>query len=143
MSQTYISTSLRQQVADRFSHRCAYCQTTERVIGAPLEMDHIVPESQGGFTTEENLCLACSLCNNYKADHTTALDSVTGEIVPLFNPRQQRWLDHFAWTKDSDLIVGLTATGRATVVALQLNRATLVRARRLLVTAGWHPPSEE
>ena len=117
MSQTNIPGSLRQRVTDYFLHRCAYCQTAERVIGAPLEMDHIVPESQGGLTTEENLGLACSPCNNHKADHTTALDLVTGEIVPLFNPRQQRWLDHFAWTKDSELMVGLTATGRATVVA--------------------------
>jgi len=142
MSPTHIPLILRQRVADYFAHRCGYCQTAERVVGTPFEMDHIIPESQGGVTTEENLCLACSPCNNYKADHTTALDPITGETVPLFNPRQHQWREHFAWTVDGDLVVGLTAIGRATVIALHLNRATFVRARRLWVTAGWHPPRE-
>ena len=140
MSRTVVSANLRQRVADHFHHLCSYCQTAEQVIGTQLEMDHIIPQSQTGFTVEENLCLACSPCNAHKADHTTALDPVTGEIVPLFNPRQQIWHDHFAWTADGDLIFGLTATGRATVIALQLNRPTLVVARRLWVLAGWHPP---
>jgi hypothetical protein len=63
--------------------------------------------------------------------------------VRLFNPRRQRWLEHFTWTPEGDLVIGLTPTGRATIVALQLNRPTLVRARRLWVVAGWHPPGDQ
>ena len=40
-------------------------------------------------------------------------------------------------------MVGRTATGRATVEALQLNRDELVEARELWIAAGWHPPEDE
>jgi len=60
----------------------------------------------------------------------------------LFNPRTQRWLDHFAWDDRDTRIVGLTPTGRATVDALKLNNAYIVPARRLWVQAGWHPPKD-
>ena len=48
--------------------------------------------------------------------------------------------EHFAWSDAGDRIVGLTPTGRATVVALQLNRPILVHARRAWTSVGWHPP---
>jgi hypothetical protein len=67
---------------------------------------------------------------------------LTGEIVPLFNPRQQRWSEHFAWSADGTQITGLTIIGRATVVALQMNNATIIPARRRWAAAGWHPPAE-
>jgi hypothetical protein len=69
-------------------------------------------------------------------------DPVTDEQVPLFNPRQQAWHEHFTWSDDGTHIVGLTACGRVTVVALQLNNEYLVNARRRWVMAGWHPPQE-
>jgi hypothetical protein len=62
-------------------------------------------------------------------------------LAALFNPRQQSWAEHFAWSKDSILVVGITPTGRATVAALHLNRPLLVKARRRWVAAGWHPPA--
>lgn len=63
-------------------------------------------------------------------------------MVLLFNPRSQDWNKHFAWTEDGEQIIGLTAIGRATVEALNLNRPTLVKARRRWVEAGWHPPKD-
>jgi predicted HTH transcriptional regulator len=51
-----------------------------------------------------------------------------------------RWSQHFAWTEDTMLIIGRTATGRATVEALQLNRTELLNLRRVLRVAGEHPP---
>jgi hypothetical protein len=107
-----------------------------------MEIDHIVPEALGGATREENLWLACPLCNRFKGAQIAALDPVTGDTVRLFNPRTQRWFEHFAWTDDGARIVGLTPTGRATTIALHLNRATLVHARGLWVEVGWHPPSD-
>jgi len=107
-----------------------------------MEMDHIVPEALGGATTEENLWLACSLCNSFKEVCITALDPGTGEVVALFNPRTQPWHEHFAWEAQGTLIVGRTPTRRATVVTLRLNRASLVEARVRWIKAGWHPPVE-
>ena len=135
-----IPKSLRRRVTNQAKHRCGYCLTSEFVIGAPMEIDHLVPISLGGPTEENNLWLACSLCNEHKADRIAALDPQTGEAVRLFNPRRQSWADHFAWNNAADRIVGMTPTGRATVIALNLNRASLVSARQLWVRVGWHPP---
>ena len=82
----------------------------------------------------------CLFCNELKGIQTHAEDSETGETVPLFNPRIQHWYDHFQWDKDGTRVIGLTSVGRATVVALQLNRELLVEARFRWVIAGWHPP---
>jgi hypothetical protein len=117
-----------------------YCLTQEAVVGTPMQVDHIVPESLGGPTEEDNLWLACGLCNAHKGDRVVAVDAETGEVVRLYNPRTQRWTEHFAWSAEGDRIVGHTPTGRATAGALQLNRASLLVARRAWISAGWHPP---
>jgi hypothetical protein len=142
MSRTYIAKSLRERVAVQARHRCGYCLTTEAIVGTPMEMDHLIPEALGGLTEEDNLWLACSLCNDHKGDRIAAPDPVTGELVRLFDPRHQVWSDHFHWTAEGDRIVGLTPTGRATVALLNLNRPALVRARQAWVMVGWHPPKE-
>ncbi|HLY32858.1 MAG TPA: HNH endonuclease signature motif containing protein [Ktedonobacterales bacterium] len=142
MSKTFISKTLRARVAAQARSCCGYCLSQESVIGMTLEIDHLLPEARGGKTEEANLWLACKDCNGHKGDTVTATDPQTSAVVPLFNPRTQRWGEHFAWTPDGDEIVGQTAIGRATVVALDLNRAPLIRARKLWAKAGWHPPQD-
>jgi hypothetical protein len=105
-----------------------------------LQIDHILPIAKGGSDTEDNLCLACELCNQYKWAKTHSVDPQTGQQVVLFNPRQQNWADHFSWSVDGTEIVGLTAYGRATIVALNLNNELAVTVRRNWIQAGWHPP---
>ena len=106
----------------------------------PLEIEHLLPEALGGQTRRTNLWAACRQCNVLKSDRVEALDPVTGLAVKLFNPREQRWSEHFAWVEGGARVAGLTATGRATLLALRLNRPLLVRARQRWVAAGWHPP---
>lgn len=142
MSTTHVPAALRELVARQAGHRCGYCLTAEEVVGSAMEIDHLIPEAQGGLTVEENLWLACSACNTSKGDRATGLDPLSGETVALFNPRLQRWHDHFAWTPSGDHIVGRTPVGRATVAALRLNRPLLVRARRLWMRIGVHPPGD-
>jgi hypothetical protein len=115
---------------------------TEANSGIPMTVDHILPASEGGETALANLCLACYRCNELESDKTEAKDPSTGEIVPLFNPRTQVWSEHFIWSPDGMRIVGSTAIGRATVVALRMNDALRVAARQRWASAGWHPPSE-
>lgn len=137
-----LSDALRQQVFDRARHRCEYCLTSRRVIGMPLVVDHVQPKALGGSDDIDNLCAACYRCNEYKGSKTHGLDPATGEFVPLFHPRLNRWSDHFAWANGGTHIVGLTATGRATVLALRLNNDYLVEARVLWIARHWHPPGE-
>jgi hypothetical protein len=105
-----------------------------------MTVDHVVPQVQGGPTTFDNLCFACRRCNEYKGSATTAHDPLMGEIVPLFHPRTQTWSEHFTWDASGTHLVGLTAIGRATVVALNMNNAVIIDARRRWVSVGWHPP---
>lgn len=142
MSRSYIAKALREQIATDARHRCGYCLTSARIIGAPMEIDHIIPESLGGPTLRDNLWLACSMCNDHKGNRIAAPDPRTGEIVRLFDPRRQVWSEHFEWSLEGDVIIGRTATGRSTVTAVRLNRAELVGARRGWVIAGWHPPQD-
>ncbi len=142
MSSSYVATDLRRRVATQARHHCGYCQSAESIVGIPMDIEHIVPESAGGATEENNLWLACSLCNSYKGNRTNARDPISNRTVPLFNPRLQSWSEHFAWEESGSVIVGLTATGRATVVALVLNRPPLVMARKRWAAVGWHPPRD-
>jgi hypothetical protein len=141
-TQPYVPRVLRERVAVQARQRCGYCLTTERITGAPMEIDHIIPHSLGGPTEEDNLWLACSMCNDHKSNQIAALDPLTSEDVRLFDPRHQTWGDHFAWSAEGDRITGKTPCGRATVYALNLNRALLVRSRRIWIAAGWHPPKD-
>src|SRR6185437_6021551 len=76
--------------------------TMEAIVGTPMEIDHTVPEALGGLTEEDNLWLACALCNQHKGNRIAAPDPLTGDNVPLFDPRRQRWHEHFAWTTEAD-----------------------------------------
>lgn len=107
-----------------------------------MEIDHLFPRSLGGPTVEDNLWLACSLCNDHKGNRLLVVDPATGAQMRLFNPRRQDWGQHFEWAEGGTRIDGTTTVGRATVAALHLNRPSLVLARRLWVTAGWHPPQD-
>ena len=143
MSPSYISGALRQRVAAAAYFRCGYCLTSQRIIGPLLEIDHIVPEARGGTWDEENLWLACPMCNSHKADRQEAVDPESQVTVPLFNPGAEQWDEHFEWIEAGASIRGKTPKGRATVTALQMNHPDIVAARRLWVIAGWHPPAEE
>ena len=142
MSSIYVSPELRRQIAEDAQHRCGYCQSDESLTGSPYSIDHIIPVAAGGPTVRDNLWLACRSCNEFKHSRTQAEDPQTGGQTPLFDPRHQNWREHFTWSADGTLIVGLTACGRATVATLRLNNEYLVKARRRWVMAGWHPPQE-
>jgi 5-methylcytosine-specific restriction endonuclease McrA len=108
----------------------------------PPVVDHIVPTVEGGSNERDNLAAACYRCNEFKQARTHAPDPASGELVPLFHPRRQRWNEHFAWANGGTHVVGLTPTGRATVIALRLNNELLVEARLLWIAWEWHPPGD-
>ncbi len=107
-----------------------------------MEIDHITPQSEGGSNDESNLWLACPRCNGFKSSQTHGIGPESGQRVHLFNPRQQKWSEHFEWGDDQAEIIGISSCGRATVEALQLNFAPNLELRRQFVKAGWYPPSD-
>lgn len=86
------------------------------------------------------MALACLGCNIIKSDKTEFTDPVSLHLSSLFNPRTMSWEEHFMWDETSTLIIGKTATGRATIEALNLNRRPLKNLRRALIAIGEHPP---
>jgi hypothetical protein len=139
MSEDRVTPEQRAVVVERARGCCEYCWSQARFATQSFSVEHIVPRSKGGTTSLENLALSCQGCNNHKYSHVEARDPISGQTVPLYHPRQQRWLDHFAWNDDYTLIIGISPIGRATVAALRLNREGVVNLRRVLYALGEHP----
>jgi hypothetical protein len=140
MARKRIPRDLRRVVRARAADCCEYCRHPDAFTCAPFVCEHIQPRARGGGSELDDLAWSCAGCNGHKADKTLAADPKTGRMMPLFNPRRQSWSRHFRWSSDALLIVGRTAIGRATVAALELNRAALVNLRQMLFLVGKHPP---
>jgi hypothetical protein len=124
--------TLRYLVALRANGRCEYCRRYQVMIGETFfEVEHILPRALGGSTHPANLAFACRRCNLLKSDKMTALDPRTERLAPLFNPRRDRWSDHFRRSQDQIRIFGRTARGRATVELLQFNEPSEQQVRRI------------
>lgn len=135
---TSIPAPLRRLVIQRAGDRCEYCGLSQAGQAATFHIDHVIPTVAGGETAIENLALACVSCSLYKGARQTLEDVETGESVPVFNPRQQTWQEHFRW--EDVRVVGLTAIGRATVDALRLNRTIMLAIRAEEAFFDRHPP---
>ncbi len=143
MYKRQINTTLKNNVVERAQGSCEYCRSQARFATQAFSIEHIIPQSKGGDTSLDNLALACQGCNNHKYNKTEAIDPVTGEIAPLYHPRQHKWSDNFNWNEDFTLIIGITMIGRVTVETLHLNREGLINLRRVLYMANEHPPSNQ
>jgi hypothetical protein len=137
-----ISEAVRARVRASAQDRCGYCQSLQKYVLGILEIEHIIPKAAGGSDEEENLWLACRLCNSYKGVQTQGQDPESDRNVKLFNPRLQEWTSHFTWVNNGTHIEGITDCGRATVIAMQLNNPYAVPVRQAWISAGWHPPTE-
>jgi hypothetical protein len=133
-----VPASLRRRVIARAG---AAANTADyRTLGRQptFHVDHVVPEAAGGATVLSNLALACIHCSLRKGARQTARDPKTGLSAPLFHPRREQWNHHFRW--DGTGMVGLTATGRATVDALALNTPEHRIIRSFETVLQRHPP---
>lgn len=138
MSRTYVSNDLRRAVRERSGECCEYCLIPESIAFAKFEVDHVIAEKHGGKTTLDNLALACPLCNQRKGTDLTSIDPETSRVVMLFNPRTERWADHFGLHEGR--LHGRTAVARVTIRLLNLNEPSLVQVRTMLADAGVQLP---
>ena len=122
---------LRQLVRRRAAYRCEYCQLRENELAEiAFHVEHIIALKHGGSHDPSNLALACDRCNFHKGPNIAGIDAITGEVMPLFNPRRDEWNLHFE--RVGHLIVGRTPIGRASVEVLELNSPRRVELRRWL-----------
>ncbi len=96
MRKAHIPAAIERTVRLRAQEQCEYCRCLSDFHSDPFAIEHILPESQGGPTSEANLALSCLGCNSFKSFFLTGYDTVTERDQPLFHPRNQRWSDHFA-----------------------------------------------
>jgi hypothetical protein len=129
---------LRRQVVERASNCCEYCLLHQDLAASTHQVDHVIAEKHRGQTSLDNLALSCTVCNRRKGSDIGSIDPQTGNLVSLFNPRTQQWVDHFRL--DGVHIVGLTEIGRATVEFLQLNAFERLIEREALIRASLYPP---
>ena len=133
-----VPANLRRQVIKRAANCCEYCCLAQTGQEATFHVDHVVPVVAGGQSTLENLALACVSCSLRKSARLVWVDPNTGEEAVLFDPRRDVWRVHFRW--DGVRVVGITSTGRATVMALHMNRPLALAIREEETQRGRHPP---
>jgi hypothetical protein len=133
-----LRSELEQAAERRADGRCEYCGMHQALQGARFHLEHIVPISRGGETKLDNLAWACPSCNLRKSNRTDAVDPNSAELVSLFNSRLHSWKEHFYW--DDYQVFGVSAIGRATISALDLNHNRRIRIRQAEQVFGMFPP---
>ncbi len=130
-----MSPALREQVRQRAGNRCEYCRLRQQHDDShSFHVEHINPRKHGGTDDLDNLALACHQCNLHKGTNLTGRDPDTNEIIRLFDPRRDRWSEHFRHA--GNRIVGLTAVGRTSSWVLQMNSDDRVELRSVLLELG-------
>lgn len=131
---------MRRAVIERANHRCEYCGIPEDATLAPHEPDHVIGEQHGGQTDLNNLALACFRCNRFKGPNIATLDPLTGVLTALYNPRTDRWSEHFRLS--GGVIEPSTAVGRSTAMLLRFNDEQRVALRVELLRQGRYAPPQ-
>ncbi len=139
----YLSEETKDKVRQRAKYMCEYCHASEQWQYVPFTVDHVIPLSKGGKNSIENLALACFHCNRQKSDKVIVIHEESGAEVFLFNPRIDYWEEHFVWSTDALKIIGLTAIGQATIIALAFNRQRIINIRAADREVGRHPPESD
>ncbi len=91
----------RKNLFARDAYRCQYCGQTRPM--SQLSLDHVIPRSQGGKTTWENVVCSCMNCNSKKGGRTPSQASMKllstptrprsspGLVATLKDPRYESW----------------------------------------------------
>lgn len=132
----YISAGLRQSVGSRAHFLCEYCLIAEEDTFFGCEVEHIISLKHGGASELANLAYACAFCNRHKGSDIGSV-TAAGEFSRFFNPRTDRWADHFRLHEI--VIQARTAIGEVTARILQLNHPDQLLERRALRAADRYP----
>ena len=121
--------SVRREVRERAAESCEYCGLSQIAVPAiRFHVEHILAHQHGGGDDLDNLALACPNCNWNKGPNMSARDPDTGGMEMIYNPRTQRWHQHFEFFGAE--IRGLTPIGRATARLLRFNAPERLDVRK-------------
>jgi hypothetical protein len=141
MSTTHIPAEMRREVTLRARHLCEYCLIHADDTYWGCQIDHIISEKHGGATTVDNLAHACTFCNRNKGSDVGSLLAAKNpqerQFVRFFNPRIDRWSDHFRL--DGIGITPLTNIGKVTANILGFNSIDRLLERQELQALGRYP----
>jgi len=132
----WISTELRQTIADRAKQLCEYCLIAEADTFYGCEVDHIISLKHGGSSDADNLAYACAFCNRAKGSDIGSI-SASGEFTRFFNPRIDHWSDHFRL--EGSLIQPLTTIGEVTARIFGFNDSARLHERDEMIRFGKYP----
>src|SRR5439155_25344753 len=132
----WISAELRQAIADRANLLCEYCLIAEVDTFYGCEVDHIVSIKHGGSSESDNLAYACALCNRAKGSDVGSI-SASGEFTRFFNPRTDRWVEHFHL--EQAMIRPLGTIGEVTARILCFNDSARLHEREEMIRFGKYP----
>ena len=133
-----ITEQLRQAVRERANSCCEYCLIAPDKRFLPHSVDHIIARKHSGSDEIDNLCYACYKCNSFKGSNVAGIDPKTNEAVLLFNPRTQKWSEHFQLELTGH-IKALTPVGVVTLFVLRINDDNRVRQRKSLTEIEKYP----
>lgn len=146
------------RLAVRFRARdaCEYCLLP---TSGQFEVDHIIPlprwtdyaagrirdvqprPERSRLNHLMNVAWTCRFCNLAKGPHIQ--HRLGRRSYRLFDPRFDRWEDHFRFLHQYLFIIGITSVGMVTEAALGFNRPTIegpVGTRHELIVSGQYPP---
>jgi len=132
-----MTTRTERLVRARANGICEYCRLPEAYSELNFVIDHIIAKQHRGRSAATNLAFACPFCNRHKGPNVGGIDPLTRRHARLFNPRKDRWQDHFKWR--AARLIGLTGIGRTTIVVLAMNHQNQLRIRRSLIRDGLFP----
>lgn len=137
MERPYLSTELRKLVAGRANFLCEYCLIHEKDTAFGCAVDHIISLKHGGLSDASNLAYACVFCNRFKGSDIGSIIWRTQEFTRFYNPRLDRWSQHFRLQGSS--LQPLTEIGEVTARILGLNDSDRLLEREILINQNKYP----
>ena len=116
----------REAVESRAGRRCEYCRAPQPATGIRYHLEHVFPESLGG-TDDVDTGFGLSHVQLPQIQPSPRVDEEGLAGRPLFNPRKDRWHEHFEFGSSTLQLKGKTATGKGTVNRLRMNNSMSLR----------------
>lgn len=132
----YVSANVRLEVAARADFLCEYCLIAEEDTFFGCEVEHIISLKHGGSSESSNLAYACAFFNRHKGSDVGSV-SETGEFSRFFNPRADRWSEHFRLV--GNVIRPRSLIGEVTARILLFNHTDQLLERAGLISVGRYP----